>query len=244
MAELALVLLGAVIGFVVNEALGRGVRSIDRRRARRDPLVVHVETDPSIIWAGMPPWIGAGFLMPLDASVSSPPPHCPEWRNWAKAQGGVDEALTQLRITLTARQDLVVVVDGLRIRVKKRQPVPPWRAITCGVGGADVTPRRAEIQLSGFDPPTFSWIDEGGDPAAAPTFSLSGSEAEMLHIWAYVGDEWVEWTAELLVVVDGHRQIVEISDNGQPFVTSGSAGAASQHMWISGGNHWDPPLPA
>lgn len=69
MAELGLVILGAVIGFAVNEMLGRGVRAIERRHARQDPLVVHVETDPSIIWAGMPPWIGAGFLVPPEVGA-------------------------------------------------------------------------------------------------------------------------------------------------------------------------------
>jgi hypothetical protein len=235
-------LLGAVIGFVINEVLARGVRNLDRRRARGDPLIVHVETDPSVIWAGMPPWIGAGFLVPPDADVSSPPVHCPEWRTWVQARGGVDEASTQLRVTLTARTDLLVVVDGLRVRVWKRQPVPPWRAISCAVGGADISPRRAEIQLSGFDPPTFSWYDPD-DPIQAPTFSLSASEAEMLHVWAHVADEWVEWTAELLVLVEGHRRTVEISDKGRPFVTSGAAGAASRHIWASGGDRWEPPLP-
>lgn len=203
---------------------------------------VHVETDPSIIWAGMPPWIGAGFLVPLEADVSSPPGHYPDWRTWARSVGGVDETLTQLRVTLTARKDLLVVVDGVRVRVHARKHVPPWRSITCGVGGADVSPRRAEVQLSGFNPPTFSWVDESGDVIAAPTFSVSGSEAEMLHIWAYVEDEWVEWTAELLVLVDGRRQTIDINDRGRPFVTTGSQGALSHHMWASGGDRWDPPL--
>lgn len=243
-AELGLVLVGAAVGFMVNEALGRGIRAIDRRRARRDPLVVHVETDPSIIWAGMPPWIGAGFLVPPDADVSSPPSHCPDWRKWAKARGGVDAALTQIRVTLTARAELIVVVDGVRVRVLRRAAVPPWRAITCGVGGADITPKRAEVHLSGFDPPTFSWIDEGGDVTPSPTLSLSSSDVEMIHIWAYVGDEWVEWTAELLVLVDGQRHVIEISDDGKPFTTTGSEGAASDHMWVAGGQGWTPPLPA
>jgi hypothetical protein len=236
-------LIGAVIGFVINELLGRGVGGLDRRRARRDPLMVHIETDPSIIWAGMPPWIGARFLVPHDADVSSPPIQCPEWRMWAHGRGGVDATLTQLRVTLTARQDLLVVVDGLRVHVRRRNPVPPWRAITCGVGGADIEPRRAEIRLSDFDRPTFTWLDQGGENDQAPTFSLSESEAEMIHIWAYAGDEWVEWAAELLVIVDGHRRTVEISDGGRPFVTTGSAGAASEHLWISGGDRWDPPIP-
>lgn len=242
MAEIALVVVGAVIGFLVNEALGRGVRVLDRRRAVGDPLIVHVETDPSVIWAGAPPWIGAGFLVPLDADLSSPPPHCPDWRNWVRAQGGVDEAVTQLRLTLTARREVLVVVDGLRVQVHKRSLAPTWRVITCAVGGADITPRRAEIQLSGFDPPTFSWMDEGGDPIVSPTFSVSASEAEMLHVWAWVDDEWVEWTAELLVLVDGQRKVIEISDEDRPFITSGSAGAISHHMWASGGGRWEPPL--
>lgn len=213
-------------------------------RRRRDPLVVHVEADPSIIWAGMPPWIGAGFLVPPDADVSLPSGHCPEWRSWIEPLGGVDEALTQLRVTLTARKDLLVVVDGVRVRVHARKAVPPWRAITCGVGGADVSPRRAEVRLSGFDPPTFEWIDESGESIAAPTFSLSGSEAEMLHVWAYVEDEWVEWAAELLVLVDGRRQTININDGRRPFVTTGSQGASSSSalMWAAGGNRWDPPL--
>lgn len=47
--EIGLLLAGAVVGFIVNELLGRGLRSALRRRARRDPLIVHVETDPSVI---------------------------------------------------------------------------------------------------------------------------------------------------------------------------------------------------
>jgi hypothetical protein len=193
--------------------------------------------------AGMPPWIGAGFLVPPDADLSSPPVCCPDWRNWAQERGGVDEALTQVRVTLTARTDLRVVVDGLRVHVRSRQGVPAWRAITCPVGGADISPRRAEIRLSDFDPPTVTWLDDGGDPVPAPTFSLGAGEVEMLHLWAYVGDEWVEWTAELLALVDGDRRHVEITDGARPFITAGSAGTASQHAWYSWERRWDPRFP-
>ena len=100
-----------------------------------------------------------------------------------------------------------------------------------------------EIRLSDFDPPTVTWLDDGGDPVPAPTFSLGAGEVEMLHLWAYVGDEWVEWTAELLVLVDGDRRHVEITDGARPFITAGSAGTASQHAWYSWERRWDPRFP-
>lgn len=242
-ADIGLLALGAAIGFVVNEALGRSLRGAERRRTLRRPLLVHVETDPAVIWAGMPPWISAGFLMPPEAEMTAPPGHCPEWRSWAHAQGGVDQRVTQVRVTVTARQNLVVVVDALQVKVHSRTPVPPWRSIICGVGGADITPRRAEIRLSDTQIPLVQWLDDDGSVIHLPTFSVSSSEAEVLHLWAYVGDEWVEWSAQLLMLVDGRRHRVEISDGGMPFVTSGSAGSISQHMWSSEGDRWSPPLP-
>lgn len=250
MASVALLAVGALIGaaiaFAVNEALGRAMRGVDRRRAQKDPLVVHIEKDPSIIWAGAPPWVGGTYLLPADADLTAPPAHCPDWWAWAHARGGVDSTQTQLRLTLTARKSLLVVVDGLRVKIHDRRPVPSWRHVICGVGGADISPRRAEIELSGFDPPTVFWQDPEADgPVSAPTFSLAADEAEMLQIWANVGDdEWVEWTAEVLVLVDGNRRVVDISDDGKPFVTSGSAGAVSEHQRISGGGEWGPPIPS
>lgn len=204
---------------------------------------MHVETDPSIIWAGMPPWIGAGFLVPPDADVDGPPLHCPDWRAWLKERGGIDERTTQVRVTLTAREELLVVIDAIRVRIHERTAAPQWRQLTCGVGGADISPRRGEIDLSLFDPPAVEWIDEDGQGVGAPTFSLASGEAEMLHLWANVADDQsVAWTAEILAIVDGKRQVVEVSDGGKPFVTAGSANAISSHMAVSGSGEWNPPL--
>jgi hypothetical protein len=213
-----------------------GAGRLARARSRRKNLLA-TRLNPR--GAKRPP---RPFLEPAGNPLSSPPSHCPEWRTWAHARGGVDERLTQLRVTLTARHDLVVVVDGLRVRVRNKQDVPRWRAITCAVGGADISPRRADIRLSDFAQPTVSWLDDAGSPIGMPTFSLSESEAEMIHVWAHVGEEWVEWAAELLVLVNGHRQTIEISDAGRPFITTGSASAVSSHMWISGSDEWHPAI--
>jgi hypothetical protein len=154
----------------------------------------------------------------------------------------VDEGHTEVRVTLIARRNLTVVVDGVRVHVKERRSPPQWPAITCAVGGASISPRRAEIRLDGFAQPTVAWVGEGdqhGQPP--PTFSISESEAEMIHLWAYAESAWVEWTAELLVLVDGQRRIIEISDSGNPFITVGSPKAA-HHVWLSGSDKWEPAI--
>lgn len=229
----------------MNEALGRGLGAVLRRRAVGDPLIVHVEDDTAVIWAGSPPWIGARFLVPTDADLTDPPPAaCIEWHSWARARGGVDQDLTQLRITLTARKDLLVVVDGLKVTVHARKPVPPWRTLECGAGGADIAPRRAEIQLTGFDPPTVSWLDDDGEYVDAVSFSVGAGEVEMLHLWAYPGDdEWVEWTAVLFALVDGKRKEIPIGDPAKPFVTTGGSGSVSYHVRAGGSDaEWSPPI--
>jgi hypothetical protein len=235
---------GAVIGFIVNEVMGRGLGAVLRRRAIRNPLMVHIEEDTSMIWAGSPPWVGAAYLLPLDADLVDPPPsNCPDWFQWARARGGIDQDLTQLRLTLTARKDLVVVVDGLRVRVHARRPAPAWRSVVCGTGGADLTPRRAEVRLSDFDPPVVYWLDDEGESVDSMQFSLAADDVEMLHIWAYSSeDECVEWTAELLAIVDGQRKVIPFGSATKPFVTSGSSGASSSHMRVSGGGEWSPPI--
>jgi hypothetical protein len=234
-------ILGALIGAVVTRAVDWGFQRNRRLRAMKSPLVVHVETDPAIIWAGAPPWVGAGFLVPPNADVSLPPTqHCPGWRTWIRNLGGVDESITQVRVTLSAKEDLNVVVDGLRAHVHSRKPVPPWRHVICAVGGADITPKRAEIALDDFAQPVIQWLNEGCEAVSAPTFSLSGSESEMLQFWARSRSEWIEWTAELFLIVDGQRKVIPIDDTGDRFITTGAEGATSQHMWAAGS--WQPPL--
>jgi hypothetical protein len=74
-------------------------------------------------------------------------------------------------------------------------------------------------------------------------FSLAADDVETLHIWAYSSeDECVEWTAELVAIVDGQRRVIPIGSATKPFVTSGSSGASSSHMRVSGGGEWSPPI--
>ncbi len=230
-----------VLGAIAGAAVDRLIAVAQRSRNRRNPLYVHIETDPSIIWAGYPPWIGAGYLVPPSAHIgAAPSDHCPDWRNWIQSMGGVDALLTYVKLTLTARSDVTVVVDALRPRIAERRAVPAWRHLQCAVGGASITPRRAEVRFGDFAQPVFSWVDQSGDHVSAPSFSLSGSDVEELHLWAWSDREWISWTADLLLLVDGKRRVIAISDNGRPFVTTGVEGAVSTHSWSSGA--WTPPL--
>jgi hypothetical protein len=234
-------ILTAVGLLVAGAVIAELVRRVPRWRAARCPLFVHVETDPTAIWIGHPPWIGASFLLPPDRDMMelSPPSNCLEWRRWARALGGVDEGQTDILVTLSAKEDLTVVVSGLRAVVSSRRAAPAWHHVSCAVGGAAIVPRRVELHFDEFPETANCWYGPGDcEPIDPPVFSISGSEAEVLHIRGVSGRDWVEWTADLLLVVNGRRVTVPIREGRRPFVTSGASGVVESHIWQ--GNQWVP----
>jgi hypothetical protein len=231
--------LGAIVGWAVNQFLP-GLW----RRISRQPLIhVYVETDPAIIWAGAPPWVGASYLVPDARGLGSPPSNfCPDWYTWLRERGAVAGGMTEAEITLTAGTDLTIAIDGIRAKVVRRGTPPSWVHLLCAVGGADITPRHIRIELDTFDPPTTSFIDEEGQPAKWPRLSLTKGELEKLHVMAEARAEDVEWTAELLTIVNGKRRNFTIDDKGKPFRTCATEGLPT-YGWY-GVSGWEPPLPA
>jgi putative Ca2+/H+ antiporter (TMEM165/GDT1 family) len=238
MGEVWLVVLGAVLGAVISVVLAHFFPGIIRRLTRRPPVWVHVETDPARIWAGYPPWIGAGYLVPPDVPIGSPPPgECPRWWGWAQELGAVD-VQTHILVTLGAYHDRVVVIDGVDVKVHSQRPNEGYRFLLCPVGGADITPRRIEITLAAFPGAITVFLDEHGERIATPTLAISSSEAERFHVWATAAAGVVEWSAELRLLVDGERRTAAISNHGRPFCTGAASG--EQHIWT--GTAWSPPL--
>ena len=94
---LLLVFVGAVIGWCV----GYFAPGVLRRAQGKGPIDFHVEEDPSIVYAGAPPWVGAVHVfdgtLPPDGPESTV---CTDWWSWANERGGVDGDRTAVVVTL------------------------------------------------------------------------------------------------------------------------------------------------
>lgn len=106
--------LGVVATILVHPAAER-IERLSRRLWRVDPLFVHIERDPALIWAGSPPWVGTSVWLP-DHVTDQPPPGCLNWSSWARRRAGHDADLTFLEVTLQARKDMSLVISTPLVR--------------------------------------------------------------------------------------------------------------------------------
>jgi hypothetical protein len=213
------------------------------RRHLSDPLIVHVENDPSIIWNGEPDW------MPLSVYIDDPIRIAginggsrDEWVEQARAANAVDAEQTFLSITLQARVDAAVVVESVRVITHSRRPVLRGMILTRPTGGADLQPRRIEIDFDwNPDAPVITWCGPGSEPGRPIALKLPAGDIERFHIWAkaFGSDkaEWCEWSLELLLLVEGKRVKHLVDNNGAPFVTV-SPGELPRRFNVPGTAEW------
>jgi hypothetical protein len=218
--------LGAVAGLaatVLFHPVAERLERASRRLWRVNPLLVHVERDPEVIWAGSPPWVGTSVWLP-DHVTEHPPSKCMAWSQWARRRSGHDADLTFLEITLQARKDTSLVIGTPIVRQRTDQ-VLGGRVLQCPVGGADLEPRRIELDLDTFgdDHALVDFIVDG-ESSSFPTVALAPGDIERFHIWARARTGRHQRRLELPVLVDGRRRVVNVDDGGDPFVTVGSEG--------------------
>ncbi|MFE7893648.1 hypothetical protein [Streptomyces sp. NPDC057412] len=202
---------------------------MSRRLYRIKPISVHVERDPSVVWAGFPNWIGTAVWLPALPAMA-PPEDPTDWHSWAQSNNGTDAAVTFLRVTITCRESTPVVVNPPKIR-RNFLPVgnPPKGVIAVApTGGASVTPRRIQVNL---DMGSANWIDDNGRPAESLSLSLEPGESEQFFIFADASVGRYEWHMDLALIVDGKREILRIDDGGKRFITHGVDGLID-HFWI------------
>lgn len=233
-AALVLLTVGAVLGWLISYLMPGLIRFV----TRRGPLDVHVEDDPANIWAGEPPWVGGRYVMP-DGDLPDPPgTFCPEWWAWAREAGGVDADETHLRVSLVGSTDVTIVIDGLRAKIHETSQVS-GQVAQCAVGGPEGAPRHFQIRLDDFASPIVTYVDEFGEYASTPALRVAKGEVELLHIVALAEDARVEWTGELLAVVNGKRQVIPLRpSHGRHFVTSATEGLNAR-CWM--GEGWSDP---
>lgn len=219
-------LVGAVIGVPVGALLRPWAARLERgaRAVQQDsPLLIHVERDPSMIWAGAPDWMPFSVYFPNVLRLPDPPAGRDEWLAWARRHGGVDASLTQLSVTLQAKVDAAVVIEGLKVRNDTR-PVEQGIVLVRTTGGADLMPRQFRVDLDWESAAVVTFEDQGGNPANTPRMKIAAGDIERFHIWASAEQGWHDWTVELLLLVEGRRVVVPIDNEGAPFTTVGPHG--------------------
>jgi hypothetical protein len=72
--EFGSLVVGAVVGTVIGWMGSEFLPILWRRIQQRPPVIIHVETNPAIFEAGLPPWIGYSFVFPGEGIPGPPPP--------------------------------------------------------------------------------------------------------------------------------------------------------------------------
>jgi hypothetical protein len=231
MNTILLIALSAIIGALITLAVTAlthppidWLERVSKRLWRAELFDVHVETDPSIIWAGQPPWVGAAVW--LHTIPDEPPPlACPDWHVWARERAGFDAEQSVLQVTIQARKDTTLLIRGLKVRQKETKSLEQIDGyiLGCPVGGASLEPRRIEVNLDwGGGTGTATWLDRGGQPTQPQQLTLSSGEIEQFQIWVTTEEGWHEWWLELIVFSEGRNSVFPIRpQNNRPFITVG-----------------------
>lgn len=223
-------LLGAIVGILVGVPLGALFRPVSarlerlsRRIWRESPLIVHVEQDPTIIWSGAMDWVPFSTYFRELPDLSSVPMNRTDWLKWSKRKGGKDAVVTHISVTLQAKTDVAVVIEGVSARSTSRE-IEEGYVLTRSVGGADLSPRHFEINLDWGNEPFVTYLEGGHLPGETPSFVLAAGDVERFQIWATTEAGWHDWSVELHLLAEGRRLVIPINDNGRPFTTVGIGG--------------------
>lgn len=220
---------------------GRYRLAAQRAILRQAPIQVHVEQDTAIIYANDPNWVSFPYFFPRAPGDVPPPPdgRCTAWWKWASEHGGRPSGFMELQITLTAWQDLRILVDALRVKVLSTSLQPEGTQVICPVGGADIVPRQLEVTLSTFASTVIPRAGGSGERVSNFAFSLSPGESERFSLWVKASDEaeCFKWVALLDLLVNNKRQTVKIADGDKPFTLYR---AAATHTFTWQHDTWAP----
>jgi len=159
------------------------------------------------------------YFIPGELPSDAPPEDGRDWGRWAKSHGGYDLWLTMVKVTVVAKTDTTVVIET-PIVTQKTSAVPKGVGVLKPApGGADITPRRYDIDLASGTHPWIMFMEGGeaiaSEPRPAPSFSLKAGEVEQLHIWAKAEDDQLHaWSMHIPLLIDGRRVTIPVDDHG------------------------------
>lgn len=216
--------LGSGVGVTLIEPVNRWIGRVGRRASSDRGLQAHVESDPAVIWAGMPDWIGFHYFFPGQVPAEAPPASPRDWRTWAYQRGGYDLQQSTVRLTLVGTAPVTAVVET-PIVLAVGADLPEGDRVVHPVGGAEVQPRSFDVDLDTFGPehPIVQLVAEGGESPSGPlSWSIARNEAQQILIQVRSPTPVLyRWTARIPVLIDGSRQYLDVDDHGEPFVFAG-----------------------
>ena len=230
-------LLGVLCGAVVAILVAAVVKPVSDRLAEvsdrlwgAPALFVHVEHDPRLIWANMPPWVGFAYCFEDGLPLEPPPSVAFDSWQWARRNGGVNMGISVLQVTLQARSGVSVVIEDVLARNVRRNK-SGGVGVVFPAGGASLCPRRFDVDLDAWSPPIVEFrVGADADPIPAPSFQLAPGETERFHIWVRARHGWNDWSVQLPLLVNGRRQYQDIGTEAKPFTTVGSDVPTASYM--------------
>ena len=146
----------------------------------------------------------------------------------------------ELQVTITAWEDLRVIVDALRIEVVSTPRPPAGTTVACPVGGADLVHEQLAVTLSEFSSTVIPRAAGGAEVTKKFAFTLGPSESYRFSLGVTPSDEPIqcyEWVALLDLLVNNERKTVRVDNDGRPFVLH-TQGFRDAHQWEGAG--WKP----
>lgn len=219
-------ILGTLLGIVVT-ALVRPLTDVANKMSdlvwgANKPLYVHIERDQQLIWANTPPWLSFAYAFPGGLPSEPAPSSSFDAWQWAHRNGGVDMGLSMLQVTIHARSDVSVVIEDVLVRTKRTDRTPEAGVLFAAAGGAELDPRRLDVDLDASDPPIVEFrFRPNDDPGPVPALQLAAGQIERFHVWVKADHGWHEWYMHLPLLVNGKRDDHFIGTREKPFILAG-----------------------
>jgi hypothetical protein len=187
------------------------------------PLSIAVVADPARFTSPADASTGPPlFLYDGDVKALDPPPdrgdptRSEERWAWAHEHGAVDAIGTLIRLKISGTSSTPVILNGLRIDVEKRGPVPDSWLITYQGLGSGQGVRYFTVSLD-RRPPRVKFVGKN-DPFP---LRVTDADVELIDVLATTLRCDCSWTVAVDWVSGSEQGTTTIDDAGEPFHTSG-----------------------
>jgi hypothetical protein len=228
-------LVGVVTFLGIGGLLGaRLLGWFDTNVVDRERVSIAVVADPREYLSTLPNWESFEWVFPHRTRASLPPPtsnDCRERWPWARELGGIDALQSRIRVYVTGDGVEDVVLDGVRVRVHRREAPAEGVYARCLVGGASISPRQILIDLD-RDKPRLTYLAEGGSESKpfAFVFPKGKTEREIFDVVGYATRCMCTWDVEFTFRVGDERTALVRHVPEQPLHTTGVE-AADGAVW-------------